>query len=110
MVRVLLGICAVAALSIGCVDDFGTACDFPSSPEVQEACGPDRDELGNESVATCIDPINADCESRLCVAHEGSTPFCSEECASDGDCPSGATCETEHVTSITGYCLPSSFN
>ena len=108
MVRVGLwiGLIAAVLLAVGCVDDFGTACDFPVTPEVEAACGPDRDELGNESVATCVDPINADCESRLCIQHEGSSPFCSEVCDTDADCPSESTCQTGTVTSISGYCLP----
>ena len=108
MVRVgfWVGLIAAGLVMGGCVDDFGTACDFPETPEVDEACGPDRDELGNESVATCVDPINADCESRLCIQHEGSESFCSEVCETDDECPSESNCEVGIVTSITGYCLP----
>lgn len=95
-----------AALALaGCTDDFGTPCDFPQSPEVQEACGTQVDDLGNASIATCVDNFNADCNSRICVSFQGSSPFCSDDCTSDGDCDSDATCQIG--SSGRGLCVPS---
>ena len=98
----LLALFAVLA----CTDDFGTPCDFPQSPEVQEICsnGGDQD---NESNATCIDTYNADCSSRICVSYQGGDAFCSERCSTDGDCPPESICEIPTGTS-QGICLPDS--
>ena len=89
----------------GCSDDFGTPCELPRSPEIVELCSPQQDEQGNRSQATCIDPINPDCQSRLCVQFEGSDPFCSERCEDDAQCPSNATCESTTASNL-GICVP----
>lgn len=100
IVFLLLG----AGLLVGCSEDFGTACDFPQAPEINEACSTRLDDQQNPSVTTCIDTFNADCSSRLCVSFQGSSAFCSESCSSEGDCPSQATCQTS--SDGVGVCVP----
>jgi hypothetical protein len=96
------------AASLGaasCSDDFGTPCDFPVSAEIAQYCGTETDPVGNVSTATCVDTLSPDCSSRLCVRFQGSDAFCSERCSSNGDCPSGASCERP-AGHETGVCVP----
>jgi hypothetical protein len=98
-----------ALLMIGCADDFGTACRFPQSPAIELYCGSETDQQGNESVSTCIDPINPDCDSRLCVSFQGSAPFCSQNCTVNGNCPTGSTCENPG-SGVDGVCVPNAID
>ena len=91
-----------------CADDFGTPCNFPDAPEIQQFCATTTDERGNESTSTCLDPINPDCSTRLCVVFQGSDAFCSQRCSSDGGCPGGSRCEFPLGLSV-GVCVPNRF-
>ena len=101
-------LCAFVIVLGACSDDFGTPCNFHSSSEIEEYCGSTTTEAGNPSTSTCVDPINADCESRVCVIYQGSSAFCSKHCAEDGNCPGGSRCE--HPLGATeGICIPNRY-
>ncbi|MCA9562608.1 MAG: hypothetical protein KC561_03920 [Myxococcales bacterium] len=88
-----------------CTEDFGTPCGLPQSPEVLAACATTEDSQGNASEATCIDPLNADCETRLCVAYRGQDAVCSQWCDDSADCPEGGECVVP-TGGERGVCLP----
>jgi hypothetical protein len=90
---------------VACQDDFEQPCSLPQTSEVEAACSSIVDEMGNTSVATCVDRANPECQSLLCVSFEGSEPFCSLDCDSDEDCPSLATCH-QLESGNSSFCLP----
>lgn len=41
---------------------------------------------------TCVVDPHPQCPTDVCLAWSGSSPFCTEECGSDADCPTGSSC------------------
>ena len=76
--------------SVGCTDDLYAPCDLdPNSPDRAVAqCG-----QNDESSKSCVVDNQIQCETRSCGRFEGSDPFCTQKCASDGDCPAGKCLE-----------------
>ncbi len=94
-------LCALGDSGVGtCLmphDGVGTSCTLPKTEEFRRACNPaprdpNRDaglnEVQRESKASCAVKNFAGCETRVCLVYRGSSPFCSETCATDDDCAS----------------------
>ena len=82
---------------ISCGDDFGSPCSLPATQEVQEACGTKIDDSGVEISSSCVVMNMLECDNHVCAVYKGSSPFCTKECVTQGDCPSDATCKEDFV-------------
>lgn len=73
----------ILALAIaGCADDLYGQCTIDTDDRLLSECA-------NSDSASCIVEEQLECQTRICGKYRGSTPFCTVECTSDGDCPSG---------------------
>ncbi len=68
---------------LGCSGDLYGQCQIPDDDALLVECA-------TSSTASCVVEEQLECETRVCGKYQGSQPFCTIECASDGDCPSGA--------------------
>lgn len=78
-------------LLAGCADDLYASCELDSrsqDPAVQQ-CG--ANEPGESK--SCVVENQTQCDTRVCGRFNGSTPFCTQRCSSDGDCPAGLCVE-----------------
>jgi hypothetical protein len=92
MVTIAIGLGFAFGLS-GCSDDLYTSC----RPGDNLDCG---DSEG------CVSEPNFQCDTRVCGKFQGSKPFCTRECQSDGDCPDGK-CRQFVLGRKTTFCVPS---
>ena len=91
----LAGVFVLALWFSGCTDDLYAACTIdPDHPELS-ACA----ESGNAQ-ASCVVEEQLQCETRTCARYQGSEPFCTVECSSDADCPSGVCREFVMLTGV----------
>lgn len=74
------------------------------SDDLYGNCTPD--ECESSSASSCVAEPNFQCSSRVCGKYDGSEPFCTQECSSDGDCPNGA-CEQFVLGRDETFCVPS---
>ncbi len=74
------------------------------SDDLYGNCTPDN--CGEETAESCVAEPNFQCSTRTCGKYEGSEPFCTQECTSDGECPGGA-CKRFVLGQQTKYCVPS---
>lgn len=96
----IVGLCALAAG--GCETSFGQPCTIPTSHEFRQACEaaskpPGKEDAGvndirESSAASCAIKNYAGCATRICLVYRDSSPFCSEQCTTDSDCPGSALC------------------
>ena len=85
----------------GCSDNFGEPCGLPKV--VEQNCRSDSDE----SLTNCVMTDALDCDSKLCAVFQNSAPFCSQDCATDGDCPGGSSCQSFFLDEAQKFCVPS---
>ncbi|TVQ98140.1 MAG: hypothetical protein EA398_13630 [Deltaproteobacteria bacterium] len=97
----LIPIGSLLLLTVGCSDDFGTACELPDTPAIQQQCTTSE---GEQSRPTCVFELSPECNSNICAVYEGSRPFCSVPCQASSDCPGDAFCD--EADSGTRYCVP----
>lgn len=86
---------AMCFLLVGCADDMYSSCTVDEG----SACASD-----SESVS-CVEDDNSDCDSQVCARYQGSDPFCTTPCSSDGDCVAGECIRIELQGSSTKYCV-----
>lgn len=63
--------------------------DCPMSDAIKKAC----QEQQATTQLTCVVEKHPFCNEAICAMWKGSDPFCSRNCASDGDCPGGSSCQ-----------------
>lgn len=97
------------AFAIVCLAGLLAFGGFGCSNDLYSPCTPDEALQceDNAEVSACVSRPNFQCSTRVCGKFEGSDPFCTQACSSDGDCPNGS-CETfVHHTGQSTYCAPS---
>ncbi len=99
---------ALSTLVLACEDDFGARCTLPA--KVREACEQQgTNGSGLESRVNCVMLENIDCSSRVCAIYQDNGPFCTQECKTDSDCPSGSVCRPFTIYEDSDlYCVPRS--
>lgn len=101
--RALLSLLLAPLALLACADDFGETCEMPNTPEFSALCDADP-ERGTD--ATCVFTNSAECSSRVCARFQGSSDFCSLDCAVDEDCPGSAICYLPPGSPGNGFCVP----
>jgi hypothetical protein len=89
------------ALMTGCADDLYAPCDLDvnSPDQAVAACG------SNDGPArSCVVDNQIQCDTRSCGRYQGSDPFCTRQCQSDGDCPGGVCTELVFQSGVK-YCV-----
>lgn len=91
--------CSVFLLA-GCVDDLYADCplDAQSLDQAVAECAAQDVKRG------CVVENQTACETSVCARFQGSSPFCTKSCASDGDCPDGQCLEFVFQTGRK-YCV-----
>ena len=107
--RTLFGICAAvvvaalaAAVVVACTSsNVGSACEITQG---KPYC---KTNVAERNVAS-------DCDDYWCLSYQGSRPFCSKECSSSDDCPTGYRCLRQDYSALdpslkgTYFCIPKS--
>jgi hypothetical protein len=94
---VLLVIGLVSVVASGCSGDLYGQCQIDEDDALLIECA-------NSTTASCIVEEQLECETRICGKYQGSAPFCTIECSSDGDCPSGR-CREFVFQSNRSFCV-----
>jgi len=95
---VVVGLAALFVVGgSGCSDDLYSPC----TPDAELQCE-------DADVSACVSRPNFQCSSRVCGKYEGSEPFCTQACSSDGDCPNGSCEIFVQQKGQAKYCAPSS--
>lgn len=95
-----LGGALTAVALVGCDTGFGEPCTLPKTEQFRRACsqapqadgGVGSSEIETSSKPSCAVRNFAGCSTNICMVYQGSSAFCSETCASDGDCEGSAKC------------------
>lgn len=92
-----------AVLLTSCVDDLYSSCVLePASKDAAvSACG--RNDAASKS---CVVDLGESCATGTCGRFKGSSPFCTQQCTEDVDCPEGK-CVEFVFQSGEKYCVSS---
>ena len=81
-------LCLLVAMGAGCEPEIGAPCS-PDSAFVNSTV---RQTAGSNDLV--LDPRFDTCQQALCLSSDGSRPYCTRTCVSDGDCQAdGFTCQ-----------------
>ncbi|MFU8805814.1 MAG: hypothetical protein ACNA8W_18525 [Bradymonadaceae bacterium] len=83
-----------------CTDDLYADCTLDPDDSLLQRC---VNESG-ETQTSCVVQDQLQCETRICGRYQGSSPFCTIECAADSDCDNGE-CREFVYQSETKYCV-----
>lgn len=87
-----LAICASGAF-FACSDDVGQCCSVLDPALADRIPTATTTRSGSPTSDIALDPA-FDCDSLVCVAFQGSEPYCTERCFEDGDCPEDFVCRS----------------
>ncbi len=93
----------MVAIGLALVTAIGTA---GCSGDLYTKCNP-GENLNCEDGKNCVSEPNFQCDTRVCAKYQGSQPFCTQSCQSDGECPDGE-CRKFVLGNEQTYCVDAS--
>ena len=79
-----------ASLLAGCLpEEPYEACRFKADQKTD--CD---SSSGDETKNNCVVKDHPQCTAGICISFRNSSPFCTEECVTDADCPDDGVCES----------------
>jgi hypothetical protein len=61
---------------------FGAACEMPK-PVLEKACSNQSADNNTDQKASCVQEPSYDCDSRICIVYQGSSPYCAADCSAE---------------------------